>query len=233
MTTLAVTGADAVLTGVSAKYTAVATLTDGTPSTVTAAWVSSNSAVGTIDSAGRFEGRAHGSTTLTATFEGRSASKTVGVVNNYEGTWEGSYAIRACSATGDLTNHDGGWCEAGPGRIGTVQGILMTLAQSGNDLTEVTATIGAFRDTIKGAVRPDGHLTLSGTLTVRDFYYDDIVVETVQLGAWDTNLDGGGGMLGRWSEDFRFLRWRIGTAHTDNELIAMHRPPRMGRASAR
>jgi hypothetical protein len=220
---LAITGPDAVLTGVSASYVVTATLADGTSRTVTAAWTSSNPAIASVDAAGRLEGRAHGSTTVTATFEGRSASKTVHVINNYGGTWEGSYVIRACAATGDLTNHDGGWCEAGPGRVGTVAGIRMQLVQRGTDLSEITGTVGSFRESITGSVSPDGRLSLSGTLIVRDFYYDDIVLETVQLGSWDTTLDGTGGMTGRFSEDLRSFTWRIGTAHTDNEFVAMRR----------
>ena len=84
-------------------------------------------------------------------------------------------------------------------------------------------TIGSFRETVTGTVSSDGRLSLSGTLIVRDFYYDDITLETVQLGSWDTILPGTGGMTGRWSEDLTFLTWRIGTAHTENELVAMTR----------
>ena len=43
-------------------------------------------------------------------YQGRSVSRTVQVVNNYGGTWEGTYVVRACTDTGDLTDHDGGWC---------------------------------------------------------------------------------------------------------------------------
>jgi hypothetical protein len=45
----------------------------------------------------------------------------------------------------------------------------------------------------------------------------------VEVGSWDTNLDGIGGMTGRFSEDLTFLTGRIGTAHTENELVAMTR----------
>jgi hypothetical protein len=223
VTGLAITGPDAVLTGLSTSYTLTATSADGSTRTVTPAWTSSNPAVASVDAAGRLGGRSHGSTTLMATYEGRSVSKPVQVVNNYGGTWVGKYVIRACTDTGDLTNHDGGWCLAGPGRVGTVEGILLKLAQSGNNLSDVTGTIGSFRETVTGTVSPDGRLSLSGTLIVRDFYYDDITLETVQLDSWDTILDGSDGMTGRWSEDLTFLTWRIGTAHTENEFVAMTR----------
>ena len=80
-----------------------------------------------------------------------------------------------------------------------------------------------FPRTVTGTVSSDEQLSLSGTLIVRDFYYDDITLETVQLGSSDTILDGSDGMTGRWSEDLTFLTWRIGTAHIENDLLAMRR----------
>ena len=225
VTGLAITGPDAVLTGLSTSYTLTATSADGTTRTVTPVWTSSNPAVASVGAAGLLGGRSHGSTTLTATYEGRSVTKPVQVVNNYGGTWVGKYVRRACTDTGDLTSHDGGWCLAGPGRVGAVEGILVKLVQSGNNLSEIAGTIGTYRETMTGTVGPDGRLSLSGTLIVRDYYYDDFIVGTVQVGSWDTNLDGTGGMTGRFSEDLTFLTGRIGTAHTENEFVAMTRLP--------
>jgi hypothetical protein len=144
VTGLVITGADALLTGISASYTVTATFADGTARTVTPAWTSSNPGVASVDSAGRLDGRAHGSTNLTASYEGRTVSKIVQVVNNYRGTWDGRYVIRVCTDTRDLTDHDGGWCSSGPGRVGTVDGIRMTLVQSGSNLREIAGTIGSF-----------------------------------------------------------------------------------------
>jgi hypothetical protein len=223
VTDFAITGPDAVLSGLSASYVGTATLADRSTRTVTAAWTSSNPAVASVDGSGRLDARSHGSTTLTATYDGRSVSKPVRVVNNYGGSWVGKYVRRACTDTGDLTNHDGGWCLAGPGRVGAVEGILLKLVQSGNNLSEIAGTIGTYRETMTGTVRPDGRLSLGGTLIVRDYYYDDFIVGTVEVGSWDTNLDGTGGMTGRFSEDLTFLTGRIGTAHTENEFVAMTR----------
>ena len=89
VTGLAITGPDAVLTGLSTSYTLTATSADGTTRTVTPAWTSSNPAVASVGAAGLLGGRSHGSTTLTATYDGRSVSKPVRVVNNYGGTWLG------------------------------------------------------------------------------------------------------------------------------------------------
>ena len=137
VTDLVITGVDAVLTGVSTTYTATATLSGGTRA-VTPAWTSSNTNVASVDSDGHLSGRAHGSTDLTASYAGRTASKTVQVVNNYGGTWEGRYVIRACTDSGDLTNRDGGWCRKGPGRVGTVESIRLLLSQTGTNLSEIT-----------------------------------------------------------------------------------------------
>jgi hypothetical protein len=72
--------------------------------------------------------------------------------------------------------------------------------------------------------REDGRLNLDGTLNERDPYdYRDIIIATVHLGNWDTNLDGNDAMTGRWSEDLTSLVFRMGTAHTDNELATMKR----------
>jgi hypothetical protein len=222
VTGLEITGADAVLTGLSARYTVTATLSDGTTRTGPAAWTSSPAGVATVDTGGRLEGRAHGSTTLTASFEGRTVSKTVQVVTNYGGTWDGRYVIRACTDTGELTDHDGGWCANGPGRVGTVAGLRMTFVQSGSHLREITGTIVGYPETIAGAVSAEGRLSLGGTLTLRNFDSPDAVIATLEVSSWETTLDGSR-MTGRWAEDFTSFAGCIGTAHMEHELVMMTR----------
>jgi hypothetical protein len=223
ITGLTITGADAVLTGLSASYTVTATMADGTTRTVTPAWTSSNPGVAGVDSGGRLEGRGHGSTNLTASYEVRSVSKTVQVVNNYGGTWEGSYVIRACTDTGDLTDHDGGWCLSGPGRVGRVQSFTMTLVQSGKNLNEITRTFVGSPDKITGVVNADGRLNFAArTSTMTDFDYD-VILEIVQVSPWELSLDGAGSMTGKWSEDLTSFAGRNGTAHTEYELVTMSR----------
>jgi hypothetical protein len=226
VTGLAITGADAVATGLSTSYTANAAFADGGTRAVAPVWASSNPGVGSVDNTGGFTGRTHGSTTLTATYEGRSVSKTVQVVNDYSGTWEGRYVVTACTDSGDRTDHDGGWCLAGPGRVGTVYPITMTLVQGGKNLNEITRTFGHSRDTITGEVTADGRLVLAGTLPERDFDYAEVVIGTVQFSSWDTSLDAAGGMAGRWSEDSTSYTGRRGSAHTVNELVTMTRVSR-------
>src|SRR3954471_23169501 len=90
---LTITGVDAVLTGLSTLFTVTATFADGSSRSVTPTWRSSNPQVATVDSTGRVESRAHGTTILTASSEGQVVSKTVHVVNNFAGTWAGSFVV--------------------------------------------------------------------------------------------------------------------------------------------
>lgn len=223
VTGLVITGVDAVLTGSVTSYAVTATLSDGTTRTVTPVWTSSDTGVGSVDSTGHLDGRTHGLTNLTASYEGRSVSKTVQVVNNYGGTWNGSYAIRACADSGDLTDHDGGWCRS-RARVGTVWPVGLELAQTGSSLSEIRGTLSlgdvGVGDSVTGIVTADGRLNLTGTLHILDFY-GEFLLGTVQIQPWDTNLTRPGVMTGRWSQNFSSMYFRIGNALTENELVTM------------
>ena len=175
--------------------------------------------------AGHLDGRAHGRATLTARFDATTATKSVQVVNNYAGSWTGRFVIRACTDTGELTDHDGGFCLAGPGRLGSTGWITLTLVH-GSTPGEVTGTIGSYSEPITGTVTADGRLSLSGTVTERDFNDPDFTIATHSLGTWDTKLHGSDGMTGRWSDDFTSLVSCLGTAHIEHELLTMTRVPR-------
>ena len=224
-TDLTIIGPDALLTGLSATYAVTATMTDGTTRTVVPTWTSSNPGVARVVGFGRLEGRSHGSITLTASSGRQSASRTVQVVNNYAGNWTGRFVIRACTDTGELTDHDGGFCLAGPGRLGSTGWITLTLVH-GSTPGEITGTIGNYSEPITGAVTADGRLSLSGTVTERDFNDPDFTIATHSLGTWDTKLHGSDGMTGRWSDDFTSLVSCLGTAHVEHELLTMTRVPR-------
>jgi hypothetical protein len=219
VTELVVTGADAVLTGASTSYTATAKSSDGTTRTVMPTWTTSNASVATVDSTGRLDGRSHGSTDLTASYAGRDVSKSVQVVSNYAGEWQGRYVIRTCADSGDLTDHDGGWCQS-QDRVGTVRSLTLLLSQTGSDLTEIDGTM--FENRITGVVTADGRLNLAGTFLIWDFDHE-MVMATVQIGPWDTNLSSPGVMIGHWLENLASLVGRIGSARTDKELVTMTR----------
>jgi Bacterial Ig-like domain (group 2) len=223
---LVISGADYVLTGSTTAYTATATLSDGSTRTVTPLWSSSAADVATVDNAGRLDGRVHGSTTLTAAHDGRSASKTVQVVNNYGGSWSGRYVIRACNDSGIFRDGiyggsyiDVPWCQA-LNNIGSVHSFAFTLFQTGRNYSEIRATFGPDGETIAGIVTADGRLNLEGTLKVLD--WDGEHWGDLQLSGWDTNLDGSGGMTGRWAQNLTMVGQQ-GNAYEEAELVTMSR----------
>jgi Big-like domain-containing protein len=232
VTDLVISGLDDVLTSMSTNYSAVVTLSDGTKQPVTPTWTTSNSRVASVDAAGRLEGLAHGSTRLTASYAGREASKTVRVINNYGGIWTGTYVIKACEDSGDLTDRDGGWCRT-QSRVGSVWPIVLTLSHSTTNPTEVTRTFPGTDDKVTGSVTEDGRLNIGGTLPLRDFDYPDMIIGTVQFMAWDTNLSGSSEKTGRWSEKFVSFVFRIGSAVTEHELVTMTRTYSEWRSSLR
>jgi hypothetical protein len=212
VTGLAISGVDTFLTGFSYIYVATATLSDGTTRTVAPMWTSSNPAVGGVDG-GRLDGRAHGSTTLTASYEGRSATKTVQVVNNYGGSWDGRYVVKACDHSGELR-----WCQ---GRVGNVGPVSLTLSQTGSNQSEISGTVLleelGIREDITGVVTADGGLILHGISSITD--WDGEIWGTLQVG-WETNLSGPGAMTGRWTQNI-VLNGRTGNAYQENELVTM------------
>jgi hypothetical protein len=231
-TALVISGPDTLLTGVPASYSVTATLSDGITATVIPVWTTDDPAIASVDSSGRLEGRSHGSTSVIAAFEGRSTSKTVHVVTNYEGTWSGSYVIRACTDSGDLTDHDGGWCKSGPGRVGNVvNGVSMTLVQGGTNLSEITGTYSYFEEPITGVVTADGRLRLAGTFTDRDWWDEPArIVAAWQIRAWDSKVGGPDAMIGHFSEHLDSLYPRHGEANLEIEINSMMRTAK--RASA-
>jgi Bacterial Ig-like domain (group 2) len=227
---LVISGADYVLTSSTTAYTATATLSDGSTRTVTPSWSSSAVNVATVDNAGRFDGRAHGSTTLTAVHDGRSASKTVQVVNNYGGSWSGRYVIRACKDSGVFTDGIGGdvpWCQWLTG-IRLERFFAFTLSQTGRNYSEIRATFSPECDsftgsgTLSGVVTADGRLNLEGTLKALDWFCDPDM--DLQLSGWDTNLDGAANMTGRWAQNITIVgQQQRGSAYEEVELVTMSR----------
>lgn len=203
VTSLALAGADAVLTGVSATYIATATFADGTTQTGTTVWTSSNPDVASVDAGGRLEGRAQGSTTLTATYLGRSASKTVRVVSNYGGTWVGRYVINSCDAPRSL-------CAVLEWEAFSFP-LQLEVSHSGNYLDEISAVLifsnRQIRATVSGSVTADGRLSLAGDSNVAD--RRGRIWATLHVGTWDTSLSGGGTtMTGGWAQRLSVLEPR-------------------------
>jgi hypothetical protein len=174
-----------------------------------------------VDSAGRLDAKTHGTVTLTATHEGRSASKTVQVVNNYEGSWAGQYVVRTCDWSGDSVHR--GWC-----RGGGEWPIGLTLSQTDGNLSEITGTLalawnGIYGEGgVTGSVTPDGRLNLAGSVNIRSFWDEPgIFLGTALVGAWDTRLGGPDLMTGRWAQNVR--AGYAGNAYQEVELVTMTR----------
>ena len=214
-TSLSISGVDAVLTGRDTSYTVTATLSDGTTRAVTPTWTSSNTGVASVDSAGRLVGITHGSTILTASHEGRSASKTVQVVNNYEGTWDGRFVVNGCDAP--------------PGVCSGYEvdafdfPIQLEVSQTGNDLSEVRAifmlpSFFQIRANLSGRVTSEGHLNLVGTSQVEDGRGSAWAI--FYVGAWDTTLSGHDGMTGRWAQRLSIFQ-PPSNEIMENELVTM------------
>jgi hypothetical protein len=212
---LTITGAEALLTGLSTFYTVTAAFGDGTSRTVTPTWSSSNAEVATVDVTGRLEGRAHGSTILTASSGGQAVSKTVRVINNYGGTWQGRFVVNACDAPSS-------WCAAMEVDYFSFP-IHLEITQTGSDQSDITARLifTSFdrRTNVSGRVTPDGRLNLAGSSEVLD--RAGRVWANFQVTAWDTALSDGG-MTGRWQQRFSILQ-PPSTEYMENELETMTR----------
>ena len=125
------------------------TLSNGTTQTAsTAAWATDNAGVLSInDSSGVAAGVAHGSATITATAQGVTATRTIRVVQDYQGTWLGTYRIRVCTASGIFRDI---WCTDDTAR-GAVNPVRLSLTQDGSSASG-TLELGEISGTIRGAI---------------------------------------------------------------------------------
>jgi hypothetical protein len=212
---LTISGLDAIRTGFFTNYTATATLSNGTTQSVTPSWTSSSQAVATVDGTGRLTGMSHGSTNLTASHQGVNASKTVQVVNNYGGSWAGTYVIRKCDQSGAFRT--GQWCQ-NLGGVGAILPASLALSQSGGGQNQIggTLALGSLAGNISGNVSGDGRLNISGSFNVSA----SGVTLTITIGGWDTTLAGPGVMVGRWAQSMAAVG-ATGNAYMENEIVQM------------
>ncbi|HET7696277.1 MAG TPA: Ig-like domain-containing protein [Vicinamibacterales bacterium] len=226
ISSLVINGADYLLTGGAAAYTATVTLSDGSSRSVTPSWTSSDTRVAAVAGAGRLEALAHGAIALTAVHEGFSASKTVHIVNDYGGSWSGRYVINVCRDSGVFADGivgggyvDVPWCRA-LNKVGSEHAFAFTIAQSGSDYGAIRATFGPDAGSISGSVTADGRLNLDGTLALLDWYGDHF--GDLRFSGWNTTLDGAARMSGRWAQDYT-MRGQPGSAYEEVELLTMTR----------
>jgi len=217
VTGLAIRGTDALLTGTASDFSATVTLTDGTVRAVTPAWTSSNHAVAMINEAGRLEGKSHGSTTLTASSAGQTASRTIRVINNYGGVWQGQFVNNGCDAPP-------GFCAAMEFDFFHFP-VSLTVSHSEADPGQVTAlfqlpNFSWLIAKLSGNVTADGRLNLSGSNVVTNS--DGTRSLTFTVGAWDSALVDGGSMKGRWVQRTTNVKPAYDEI-MENELVTMTR----------
>ena len=160
-------------------------------------WTSSNASVLAIDSAGVATGLANGVSTITATSDtGTTATLTVQVVPNYQGSWAGNSTITACTDIAGFAA--AGYCSRS---LGSVQQLTLTLTQSGLTVSgtmtkaegsnvlngSVSGTIGASGDiiTLTGNL---GGLANGVNLVVTPISWDSLATDTTMTGNWAANI---------------------------------------------
>ena len=217
VSSLTINGSDALRTGFFTDYTATAVLSNGASQPVTPTWSSSNAAVATVDANGRLNGISHGSVDLAAAYQGMNASKNVSVVSNFGGTWNGTYAVRACDQSGVFASAR--WCQDTMGGVGSVLPVMLTLSQTGSDRTQVSGslTLGTgIAGNISGNVTGDGRLNLGGSFTVTS---SGVTFQFV-FGGWETRLISPGQMRGRWAQS-QTATGIPGNAYQEVEIVTM------------
>ena len=216
---LLIIGPEAVLTTRSGiTYRATAFRGDGSEEPARPVWASSNPAVATIDGSGVLTTFfPQGSTTITATQQGISATRTVQVVNNYLGSWTGTYWIRVCNQSGVFATAR--WCQ-GLGGVGVVLPATLTVEQTGGNRRQARGlmALGPLLLDLQGSITPDGRLILHGSSNVTA----SGVTFTITIPGWDTVLDAPSVMSGRWVQDL-VATSAAGKVHIENEIVAMNR----------
>jgi hypothetical protein len=192
VTGLTIAGPDAVRTGFASGYTVSVSLSDGSSKlSASASCTSSDPSVASIEAPCRLTGNKHGSATLTVSSQGRTTSKTVNVVNNYGGSWEGDYQVATCDDAGILS----GWCAVYDmdGHLADGGGSFsLILTQSGSGQDQISGTIslrninGNERATVSGNVTNDGRLLLSGSNIIST---DSGVRFQFIIGGWSTIVE--------------------------------------------
>jgi hypothetical protein len=195
VTGLTIAGPDAVRTGFASDYTVSVSLSDGSSKlSASASCTSSDPSVASIAAPCRLTGNKHGSATLTVSSEGRTTSKTVNVVNNYGGSWEGDFQVTTCDDAGIL-HSSWYWCAVYDmdGHLADGGGSFsLILTQSGGGQDQISGTIslgninGNYRSTVSGSVTNDGRLILSGSTVINT---ESGVAFQLSISNWDSIVD--------------------------------------------
>ena len=148
---------------------------------------------------------------LTASYQGRTGTKAVNIVNNYGGTWNGSYIATACDASGDFARGD--WCK---GVRGSSFSLTMNLSQTGNDRSQVSGTLtNAFISNapVTGIVTTDGRLNIGTNATGTS----NGITFRFQLLGWETKLTSANQMPGRTAASLSATGF-VGNAYEEHNI---------------
>ena len=161
-TSLTITsGVDALRAGFFADYMVTANMSDRTTQIVTteSTWTSSDPAVATVDAKGRLTGLSNGTISLTASYQGRTVSRSVRIVHNYGGHWDGTFAVRACDQSGIFISLK--YCD-NLGRDPLT--FALELTQGGANADQITGMMSLRNlvGPVTGSVTSDGRLVLAG-----------------------------------------------------------------------
>jgi hypothetical protein len=211
VTSIAVSGLDAIRSGFFSQFSATATMSNGTTQSITPTWASDNTTIATVDSSGNVTGVANGNANIAATFQGRSGSKGVRIVSNFGGSWTGTYRITKCDQSGAFA----GWC-AGLGGVGAILPMTLSLTQGGGSRDQISGTIslGSITGNINGNVTGDGRLILGGSFTVSSSGFTFLFT----FGGWETRLSGLTGMTGNWAHSLSAIG-SVGNAYQENTIV--------------
>jgi hypothetical protein len=146
-TSLTISGTDTLRTGQSQTYTANINLSNGSSQAATATWATDNAGVVSVTNAGAATGLTQGAATLSASAQGVSATRAVTVWQDYQGTWIGSYRVRACTERGGFV---GLVCRS-TFPVGTLLPVRVILAQTGASASG-TVELGEIVSTLSGAI---------------------------------------------------------------------------------
>jgi hypothetical protein len=148
--------------GQTETFTATVRLSNGQTQSVSATWQSDNSSVASIDSSGRVTGLRNGTATISASHEGLVDDRLIRVAPDYAGTWVGDYAVRACSATGDIRSS--GFCSADGFRVGEILPIAFEFTQTRDQVTG-QMFLGQIEGTATGGLNAEGRFDGTATLS--------------------------------------------------------------------
>lgn len=151
---------DSLFIGDTETFTATAKMSDGSAITVGASgtWSSGNSNVAAVDKSGLVEIVGSGYVKISVIYKGKQGSKSIRGLPNYQGEWEGSYAITSCSSS-DQVRSILGFCN--DYKRGFVFPCSFTFNQNQDQVTG-HVYLDQLHAIVSGSVAQNGLLELNG-----------------------------------------------------------------------